>query len=195
MFSVLLSASGRMEEALAEAQRAHELDPLSVQGTLELARSFRENGNYERAIAELRKALEMDPNRPRAHFELGATFVEKGDLDAGIPELETAVKLSQGNPRFVAYLGYAQAVSGDTSEAQKILKKLEAVSRQQYVSPLEVALVYAGVNNRETALAWLEKADAEHDIELYGLARERRAEPLRSDPRFQGVVQRVSPAQ
>jgi TolB-like protein/Flp pilus assembly protein TadD len=195
MFAVFLSASGRMEEASAEAQRARELDPLSLQGTLELARSFRENGNYERAIAELRKALEMDPNRPRAHFELGATFVEKGDLDAGIPELETAVKLSQGNPRFVAYLGYAQAVSGDTSEAQKILKKLEAVSRQQYVSPLEVALVYAGLNNRETALAWLEKAYTEHDVELYGLARERRAEPLRSDPRFQGLVQRVGPAQ
>jgi TolB-like protein/Flp pilus assembly protein TadD len=195
MFSVLLSASGRMEEALAEAQRAHELDPLSVQGTLELARSFRENGDYERAITEFRKVLEMDPNRPRAHFQLGVTFVEKDDLDDGISELETAVKLSQGNPRFVAYLGYAQAVNGDTHEAHKILKELETVSRQQYVSPFEVALIYAGLNNRETALVWLEKAYTTHDVELYGLARERRAEPLRSDLRFQGLVQRVGPAQ
>jgi TolB-like protein/Flp pilus assembly protein TadD len=190
-FSGFLSASGRKEEALAEAQRAHELDPLSLQGTLELARSFRENGDYERAIAEFRKGLEMDPNRPRVHFQLGTTYVQKGELNAGIAELETAVKLSQGNPRFVAYLAYAHAVRGNKSEAQKILNKLEALSRHQYVSPLEVALVYGGLNDKETALAWLEKAYEVHDVGLYGIAKDPRAQLLHSDPRFQELIRRV----
>ena len=77
------------------------------------------------------------------------------------------------------------------AKRKKILKKLEVVSRQQYVSPVEMALVHVGLNNKETALAWLEKVYTVHDVELYGIARDRRAEPLRSDPRFQGLLQRV----
>ena len=189
--SEFLSASGRAEEALAEAQRAQELDPLSLQAILEVAAAYRAVGQYDRAITEFRKALEKDPSRPRAHFQLGVTYVEKGELDEGIAELESAVKLSQGNPRFLAYLGYAHAVVGKKSEAQKILNELNTISRKQYVSPLGIALVDMGLGQKETALAWLERAYEVHDGELTGLVRDFRLKPLHSDPHFQDLVRRV----
>ena len=71
--SDFLSAGGRAEEALAEAQRAQKLDPLSLQGILDVAAAYRAVQQYDRAITEFRKALEKDPSRPRAHFQLGTT--------------------------------------------------------------------------------------------------------------------------
>ncbi len=191
MLSEFLSASGRAEEALAEAQRAQELDPLSLQGILDVAAAYRALRQYDRAITEFRKALEKDPSRPRAHFQLGATYVEKGELDEGIAELESAVKLSQGNQRFLAYLGYADAVAGKKSEAQKILKELNTISRQQYVSPFGIALVDMGLGQKEAALAWLERAYEVHDSQLTGLVRDFRLNPLHSDSHFQDLVRRV----
>lgn len=189
--SEFLSASGRAEEALAEAQRAQELDPLSVGSILGVAAAYRAVGQYDRAITEFRKALEKDPSRPRAHFQLGATYVEKGELDEGIAELETAVKLSQGNQRFLAYLGYADAVAGKKSEAQKILRELNTISHQQYVSPFGIALVDMGLGQKEAALAWLERAYEVHDYQLTGLVGDFRLNPLHSDPHFQDLVRRV----
>jgi TolB-like protein/DNA-binding winged helix-turn-helix (wHTH) protein/Flp pilus assembly protein TadD len=193
-FSEFLYASGRAEEALAEAQRARELDPLSLQATLDMATSFRAIGQYERAIAEFRKALEKSPHLSRAHFQLGVTHVDKGDLNEGIAELETAVKLSQGNPRFLAYLAYADAASGKRREAQEILSKLESLSRRQYVSPFGIAAIHIGLGQKATALAWLERAYEVRDSELAGLnglITDRRLGPLHSDPHFQDLVRRV----
>ncbi len=191
MFSAFLFASGRAEEAFAEAQRARELDPLSLQATLDLAAAFRGVGQYELSIAEFRKALEKDPYRPRAHFQLGATYVQKGELTSGIAELETAVNLSQRNPRFLAYLGYADAVVGKRSEAQNILEELDTLSRQQYVSPVGIALIHMGLGEKRTALTWLEKAYEMRDAQLAELKRDPRLDPLHSDPHFQDLVRRV----
>lgn len=80
---------------------------------------------------------------------------------------------------------------GNKTDAQKILKKLDALSQQQYVSPLEVGLIYVGLNKKEAALAWLETAYEVHDVELYGIARDPKVEPLHSDPRFQDLIRRV----
>jgi TolB-like protein/Tfp pilus assembly protein PilF len=191
MFAAFLRAAGRSQEALAEAQRARELDPLSLQGRLELARSFRESGDHERAIEEFRKGLEIDPNRPRAHFQLGITYVEKGDLNKGVAELEAAVKLSPGNPRFLSYLAYTDAASGKRREAQRILSKLESLSREQYVSPVGIATIHLGLGEKGKGLAWLEKAYQAHDGELTLIATDHRLDALHSDPHFQDLLQRV----
>jgi len=191
MFAAFLARLGRSQEALAEAQRARELDPLSLQVRLELARSFRVSGDYERAIEESRKALAMDPNRPRAHFYLGVTFVEKGDLNEGVAELEAAVKLSPGNLGFLSYLAYTDAASGKRREAQKILSKLESLSREQYVSPVGIATIHMGLGEKGNALAWLERGYQAHDGELTGIVTDHTWDALHSDPHFQDLLQRV----
>src|SRR5262245_51574195 len=155
-FSDFLSASGRFEEALAEAQRTRELDPVSDEPKLYVGRAFRAAGHYDRAIAEYQKTLQKNPRLPRANFQLGVALVLKGELSEGIASLEKAVEFSSGNPRFVAYLGYAYAVAGRRSDAQKILSELTALSRKEYASPYGIALIYLGLGNKDAALAWLQ---------------------------------------
>jgi TolB-like protein/Tfp pilus assembly protein PilF len=191
MYAAFLAAAGRSEEALAEAQRAREMDPLSVQTLLNLAAATRAVGHYEQAVGEYREALEKSPQLPRAHFQLAMTYVEKGDLNDGITELETAVKLSEGNPRYLAYLGYADAASGKRREAHQILNKLDSLARQQYVSPVGIAMIHMGLGEKEMALSWLEKAYLAHESELTGITTDRRLDLLHSDPRFQDLVRRV----
>jgi tetratricopeptide (TPR) repeat protein len=120
--------------------------------------------------------------------------VDKGDLNEGIAELETAVELSQNNPRFLAYLAYAYAASGKRREAQEIVSKLESLSRRQYVSPFGIATIHMGLGQKGKALAWLERAYEIRDTELTGLnglIRDRRLDPLNSDPHFQDLLKRV----
>jgi TolB-like protein/DNA-binding winged helix-turn-helix (wHTH) protein/tetratricopeptide (TPR) repeat protein len=191
MLAMFLSASGRTSEAVSEARRARELDPLSDQALLSLGVTYREAGQNEQAIAAFRKVLEDHPDLGQAHFDLGVSYVTQRDFDAGIRELRTAVTLSRRNPRFLADLGYAYAVMGNRTEAHKILSELDAVSRRQYVTPVEIAGIQAALGERETALASLEKACELQDPFLSRLMADGKFGALHSDSRFQALVRRI----
>ena len=190
MFAAFLSASGRSTEAIAEAQRARELDPLSTQAIINVGSALAGSGRYDEAIREFHRAWKIygvGTSAPSTR----ASSVAKGDLRAGREELETAVRLSGGNPRFRAYVGYVDAVAGKTSDARAIANELEALSREQYTPPVGVAAIYDALGHRETALAWLERAFRTRDVELTGLITDYRLARLRSDARFQDLVRRV----
>ena len=191
MLAVFLSARGRPSEAVAEAQRAWELDPVSVQSLLNVATARREAGQNEQAISEFHQALQSRPELGRAHFELGISYMVKGDLNSGIIELQRALTLSRRNPRFLAYLGYAEAVSGHATKAREILSELEDLSRQQFVSPVDIAEVHASLGHKEQAFALLEKACRDRDPELTRLKTDRRIDVIRSDSRFDAVLRQV----
>src|SRR5262249_52271564 len=163
--------SGRFEEAMAEAQRTRELNPVSDEPKLYVGRAFRAAGYYDRAITEYQKTLQKSPRLPRANFQLGVALVLKGELSEGIVSIEKAVELSSGNPRFADYLGYAYAVAGRRSDAQKILNELTARDRKEYVSPYGIALIYLGLGNKDAALDWLEKAYEARDFVQIQLGR------------------------
>jgi TolB-like protein/Tfp pilus assembly protein PilF len=187
MYSVFLWNVGRFEEALSQAQRGQELDPLSP--STNVGSTFLWARQYDRAIAECRRALEMDPDLPHAHFGLGLAYTLRGDFREGIRELRVAVRLSRRNPGYLSRLGHAYAAAGKEREARKVLEELQARSRRQYVSPVGIALVHLGLGDRDEALVWLEKAYQVHDFDL--VTRNPRLDPLRSDPRFQHLLRRV----
>jgi Flp pilus assembly protein TadD len=122
------------------------------------------------------------------------TYVEAGRSDEAIPELAAAVRLSKSpNTRFLSYLGYAQAASGGRVEARRTLETLIAMAAEQYISPLGVAAIHAGLGDKPSALAWLQKAYEAHDGDLALLGTDRRFDTLRSEPAFQEVWRRVGP--
>jgi TolB-like protein/Tfp pilus assembly protein PilF len=191
MFGQFLLARGRSQDALAKTLRSRELDPLSLQGTLSLAGAYRAVGQYDRAIEEFRNGLEKDPNRPRAHFQLGITYVQLGRLREGINELETALNLTRDNTRFLGYLAYAYARLGRNDEATNILGKLLDLGTHQYVSPTAIARIAVGLNDREAALSWLEKASQERDFDLLTTLSDTEFDELRSEPRYQQILARM----
>lgn len=186
-----LIQSGQFALAIAQAERARRLDPLSFAAAVDLASAFRAAGQYDRAIAEYRTALQITPGRPRGHFQLGVTFVFMGRLKDAIDELETAVRLSSGNPRFEAYLAYAYAAAGRPLDARRILKALEARAKQQYVSGFGLALIYDALGEREPALAAFERAYQDRAVEFSQMPQYPPFKTIASDPRYQARMRDV----
>ena len=191
MFSVMLDAIGRHEEALVEAHRSRDLEPLSLQAALNLGLSYRGAGQYDLAIEEFRGSLKKNPNLAQAHFHLGNTYVDKRMFAEGIAELRTAVALTGRNPNFLGSLGYAYGRGGRATEARAILGELEVLADRRYVAPSVIALIYVGLGDKRTAHAWLEKAYLEHDTFLVLTAADIRLVKLRSDPDFREVFSRM----
>ena len=155
-YSLLLTATGRFQESFGQINKARELDPLSFSINFSLGWRLYLARQYDRAIVQLRNTLEMDPSYELPHLILGQAYEEKGAFDLAIPELRKAVELSHGTPLMLSALAHAYARAGQRTEAQQLLTQLEAASKQQYVSPYYLAIVYVGLGEKEKALSLLE---------------------------------------
>ena len=91
----------------------------------------------------------------------------------------------------IAALGHAYAKSQKTDEANRVIDELNELSKEQYVSPYELTAIYVAFGNNEHAFQLLEKAYTEHSFHLVNLNVSPRFESVRSDPRFQDLVQRI----
>jgi TolB-like protein/Tfp pilus assembly protein PilF len=186
-----LTATGRLEEAVQEMRKALELEPASLVMNTFMGATLYYAGRYDEAIDQCRRTVEMDPNFAVAHWHLGLAYEEKQAFDAAIEEFQTAISLSQSSPLMKAALGHAYAKSQRADEANKILDELNELSKQQYVSPLELARIYVALGNDDKAFQSLEKAYAEHSFHLVNLNVSPQFKSVRSDPRFQNLVQRL----
>jgi serine/threonine-protein kinase len=160
-YASYLAAANRMNEAVAEGKTAHELEPFSLTIYSDYVRTLYYAGRLEEARREVQKLREMDQEFARAHYELGLILEEEGKLEEAIAEFKTALKSSPDNIFALTALGHSQALAGKRSDAQKVISRLQQLSKQQYVSPFHIAVVYAGLDERKLALDWLEKARQE----------------------------------
>jgi TolB-like protein/DNA-binding winged helix-turn-helix (wHTH) protein/Tfp pilus assembly protein PilF len=184
-----LAAMGRHAEAIAELERAQSLDPLSLVIGTDLAEELLIAHRYDEATKQSRKAMAMDPFFALTHFVLGEVYVQKHAYDDAIAELQRAIDLSPGSTAFTATLGYAYAVSGRRDKAIKILNDLQNRSNDRFSNSAVIALIFVGLDEKNQAMAWLEKAYAER-FNPQILMRPC-FDPLRSDPRFQDLLHRI----
>ena len=188
-----LEMLGRREESLAERRRALELDPLSLSINFELGIAYYYARDYDRAIQQFQKTLELDPNFPLVHWALPAAYEQKGMYDEAIAGFKKGIALRGGTEWSFSMsgLGHAYGVAGKKAEARAVLDELEQRSRQEYVPADSIALVYAGLGEKDQAFAWLEKAYNEHAFKMAWLKVEPGWDSLRSDPRFADLLRRV----
>jgi TolB-like protein/Tfp pilus assembly protein PilF/class 3 adenylate cyclase len=186
-----LTALGRFDEAIAEGKRAIELDPLSPVINADLGQNLSNARRYDEAIAQLRKTLEIDPTFYYAHFTLGIALQLKGDVPAAIAEYRKAQELSD-NLFVPVLLASAKARSGDKDAAARMLAELEELSQHRYVRPYWRTLLYLSLGNRDEAIRWLERGIADHQgINITWIKVDPLLDPLRGDPRFEALVQKV----
>ena len=133
----------------------------------------------------------MDPNFAVAHWHLGLAYEQKQVFDKAIDEFQKAITLSQDSPLMKAALGHAYAKAKKTDEANKILDELNELSKHAYVSPLEIAQIDVALGNDEKALQLLEKAYGDHSFHLVNLNVSPHFKELRTNRRFQDLVQRI----
>jgi len=187
-YSHLLLAMGRFDESLTESKRFVELDPLSPAPHLHLGYHYLIARQYDECIRQELKTLEMDPNYIEAHAQLGQAYVGKGMYREAIQELEKARELSSDAPAYLAYLGHALGVAGRTNEARQVLSQLRKRPGVVDSYPGYLAVVYAGLGDKEQALTWLEKGYEKRASWLVTFQAEPAFSSLRSEPRFRALL-------
>jgi TolB-like protein/DNA-binding winged helix-turn-helix (wHTH) protein/Flp pilus assembly protein TadD len=189
-----LTALGRTDEAVAEMREARSLDPLSLIISADLADELLIARRYDEAVKQSRKTIAMDPFFGVAHYELGQALAQKRMYPEAIAELQKARQLSSGSATFASALADVYAVSGKKKEALEIVNDLKNNSHHTFSKAFAsnapaIALVYTGLNDKDQAMEWLEKAYSERFNPTILLRPG--FDPLRSDSRFQGLLSRI----
>jgi eukaryotic-like serine/threonine-protein kinase len=191
-YAWLLAPLGRGDEAAAQAKLAVEADPYSPLSTFVPGSVSVFTHQWQPAVDQLLAAKELAPTFWFNQNFLGRAYEGLGKMPEAITEFQAAVTLDNDNSETLAGLGHGYAAAGKTAEAQKVLADMKTLSEHGYVSPYSFAVVYAGLGDREQAFKWLDTAleQRSYFMAVY-LPTDSRLDPLRSDPRFAALKQKV----
>jgi tetratricopeptide (TPR) repeat protein len=145
---------------------------------------------YDRAIAESRRALELHPDFAFAYAWMGMAMLMKGPAKEALAPLERA-RMLDDNVTTTHFLAIAQAVTGNTAAAEKLVASLEQAAATRYTCAYEVASVHLTLGNKKKAMEWLDRGLQEQCDCLVWLKIEPWLDPLRIDPRYADLVKRV----
>ena len=194
-YSMLLRTMHRFDEALREAKRAEELDPLSPGWKSHTALVHYYARQFDAAEERYRQLTHSDPDLPGPHLGLYNIYSRTGKESEAVAELQKGLTL-QGADELAAALPRVYASSGFHAAREfavrEQLKILTDASRQGYISPVAFATNYALLNDKDKAFKWLEKAFEEHTPGMLDLDLDPDYDNLRSDPRFRDLVRRMN---
>ena len=192
-----LAPTGRLDQALTELQHGVALEPLSPLMHTTLGIGWMLRRDYPKAIEAFHAALELDPNFPMALGYLGETYCHEHDYEQAARELRRARSLTPpGCPFGAGLLGYCYGQSGKTGDAERLLGELQERSETTYIPAVSFAMTYIGMSDADQAVEWLNRAYNEECGVLVWLSLEPIYDTLRSDHRFQALLQRMNfPAQ
>jgi TolB-like protein/Tfp pilus assembly protein PilF len=179
---------GRLREALVEAERARELDPLSVLINVNYGQRLYHVGRLEEAVAHLRGVMALDSTFIVANEFLGTIYLFQGRAAEAVPLLERSIDQARHSIN-VALLGYAYAKAGWRPKAEALLRELLERQSESYISPSSIALLTAGLGDTSETFAWLRRAIEIHDpLLVYNFVNEPMLEPFRRDPRGMAIL-------
>jgi TolB-like protein/DNA-binding winged helix-turn-helix (wHTH) protein/Tfp pilus assembly protein PilF len=185
-----LSQMGRHAEAVEATRRGRALAPMDPSVHALSSQVAFQGRDYVAALEHARRAVALDPEFWIGHMMLAQTFAELGDLEAATDAANVAARFSNQNSKPVALRAFLLAKAGRTGDAREVIDMLEAASRERYVPPAAIALIYAGLGDRERVFEWLERAYAARDVHLMYLPVDPKWDAFRGDPRFASLVRR-----
>lgn len=186
----VLSQTGRNGEATRLLERARSLEPLYAMNHAISSQVAFQSRDFEGAAEHARHAIALDPEFWIGYVQLAQACERLGRYDVALEALGNAARFSGGNSKALSFRGHLLAKLGRTSEARQVLKALEAASRERYVPPYAMALVHAGLGERDAMLARLDEAHRARDVHLIFLPVDPRWDPYRDDPRFRALLER-----
>ncbi len=186
-YSNYLERMGRLREAVSELQLALQLDPISSRAFMTSAFGYYFARQYDQALLQMQLASALHHEPAELTFPLAVIYVEKGMYEEAIQQFQ---KLGD-QPHALGHIGNAYARMGRATEAREMISELQKHVQDTGVGRYEIALVYAGMGEKEEAFAWLEKSFVARDKGLTYLKIDPCLDPLRSDSRFQDLVRRV----
>jgi serine/threonine-protein kinase len=185
-----LAVVGRFDDAISSMKEACSLDPLSQNVKADLALAYYFARQFDRAIEACKEVLSLQPGFYRPYHLMGLTHLAQGRYEQAASELDQAEVLSDRNHRIRTLRAYAKSICGESGDAQMMVNEL-ADNKRQYVSAVDIALIYSALEDRSRVFEWLEKAYAAHDGELIWLGVDPLYDPVRRDPRFDNLLDRM----
>jgi serine/threonine protein kinase/tetratricopeptide (TPR) repeat protein len=190
-YGALLRDMGRFDEALAEFERARELNPFSLPINTSIAYLYYFVRQYDQALSQCTKALEIDPNFHWAYDVKGLAYLQKGEFEEALQSFKQAVSLSETSMDYSCHLAQAYALGGMNQEAQEILNGLIEKIEMGNVPLHEIALIYKALGNRDQTLNFLERASVEQMSVVVPSKMDPRLDSLRLDPLFTTVLEKI----
>ncbi len=186
-----LTPTGRLQQALDEAQAAFRLDPLSPITSAAVGGCYYRMRRWGEAVEHLRRTVAANTTFGHAHWSLGRALLEEGHSAEALVHFQTAANLMDQSPTSLAELGYAYGRLGRREEASSILRQLQSQAQQAWVSPLHLALVFVGIGEPEAALEQFEEALQQRIRQLVWLGVDPRFEGLRNLPGFARLLHQL----
>lgn len=190
-----LSVMGHHAEAIEMAEKAAELDPLSLMIGADLGRVYYAARQPDRAIGQLEETLSMNPDFFMAWLYLGIAYLQKGWPEKAIPIFEQARQASGDslgpNPNTIAYHGVALARAGREAEARQALGELYTLRQERYVPPYWLGFLHGNLGDMDTAFNWMDSAYADRNLHLIYMKDSPMLSDLRRDDRAADLLKRM----
>jgi|HubBroStandDraft_1064217.scaffolds.fasta_scaffold00069_56 TolB-like protein/Flp pilus assembly protein TadD len=190
-YGYYLTTMGKSDEAIAERKKALELDPISPLLHSALGEAYYHARQFDVSIEQNHKALELDPSYAIALVNIGRAYEQMGMHQQARAAFQRILTYAPEDPAILALMGHEYAVSGDKGNANQILGKMREIATRKYVPAVYFATIYTGLNQKDDAFHWLDKAYDERCEYLIYLGSEPLADPLRGDPRFSRLLSRL----
>ena len=191
-YAFFLLQVGRGEEAVAQARRAVQLDPLVVALWQDLGEVLYYARRHDESIEIGLEALEMDPAYPQINMFLGMAYAAKGMRQEAVQALDRERDLSGGRkPQVESWLGVAYALAGQADQARRIRAAMQERSRSEFISPFPQACICFVLGETERGFAWLAEGFARRDPRMSYLKVHPACDSVRSDPRYLACLERI----
>ena len=190
-YSRYLRGVGRNDEAFREIKRAEELDPLSLVIINNIAENYSDRGELDAAVKQCQRMFDLDSNFWAAHQTFSIVLIKQGRYAEALAEAQNSIQYSKRSNASLALLGHVYGKLGRRSEAEEVIKELEKRYDDKQADSRDLVIVYSGLDDKNKAFGWLEKAFADHSVFLAFLKLEPLMEALHSDPRWNDLELRV----
>jgi TolB-like protein/cytochrome c-type biogenesis protein CcmH/NrfG len=190
-YSYLLMLEGRYDDALAESHHVLELEPATPLFHAVRVEILCYARKYDEAIDEALSSIKVNPDFVLPYYWLGYAYREKKMYPEAIATFARARQIAGDRPFLLMAYGHAQAVAGNAAEARKALRMLESLRNTKYVPDLYLAAIHVGLGEKDEAFRLLNSAYQQRVDRLIYLKVESMADPLRSDPRFKELLDKI----
>jgi serine/threonine protein kinase/tetratricopeptide (TPR) repeat protein len=195
VYSEILGTQERFDESVAEGERAQKLDPLSPHALTALGYAYLSTHRYDEAITQFQSALELDPNAGNIRAQLAWAYGAKRMYPQAIAEYEKIPEperaMTEENQTVTSGMGWLYAVSGRRADALKMVKEFKDLSSHAYVDPYNIAVIYAGLGDKDEVFLWLEKGYEQRSSGMPYLTADPFWDGIHSDRRYVDLLRRM----
>jgi serine/threonine protein kinase/tetratricopeptide (TPR) repeat protein len=191
-YSVYFAVLGKHSESIEQAQKALDLDPISLWEMINLGLRYYYDSQFEKSLEQIKKAIDLDPNSYAAHNYSAFPLVCLGRYEEAIQAAQKAEKiLGERTPHILCALGLTYSLAGDRGEAEKILEELIALSDKGTIPLFIIPWIYYALDERDLAFEWMERGFEENDPLLMWIKSDPIIKRLEPDQRYHAMLKKL----